>query len=142
MDLYEALKSGTSAQELVDTFNKELASATKRFKEEEAKKKKEEETKTKREARLTFCRKDVIDSIITYVAAVFDKELTKEETKEAEAAALKALTEFEKEIDDINKISNLFTDAFDKTNEKITKVKENSAKEDKDLIKEFIREFF
>ena len=66
MDLYQALKNGTSEEELRETFNKDLAFARARIKQES-------EAEKKRAA----ARKTLKDAINTYADAynvAFDKE--------------------------------------------------------------------
>lgn len=66
MDLYQALKNGTSEEELRETFNKDLALARARIKQES-------EAEKKRAA----ARKTLEDAINTYADAynvAFDKE--------------------------------------------------------------------
>ena len=81
MDLYEALKSGTPADELVATFNKELEAAKAKLKEE-----------TEAERMLSYHRSCLADAIYDYISALtgaetlsftipeIEKELKKQDT--------------------------------------------------------------
>ena len=79
MDLYEALKAGTSAQELLDAFYKDLDAANERITaekaEEEAKaaaaKQKEEE---ERQHQLSIARADAADFLADYLNILFQKD--------------------------------------------------------------------
>lgn len=65
MELYEVLKSGTSPEELEETFHKELASAMKRISEEQEQEKKKSQIKD--------CRKALAESICLYKSALLGK---------------------------------------------------------------------
>lgn len=80
MDLYEALKAGTSAQELLDAFYKDLDAANERIAaekaEEEAKaaaaaKQKEEE---ELQYQLSVARADAADFLADYLNILFQKD--------------------------------------------------------------------
>lgn len=80
MDLYEALKAGTSAQELLDAFYKDLDAANERIAaekaEEEAKaaaaaKQKEEE---ELQYQLSVARADAADFLADYLNLLFQKD--------------------------------------------------------------------
>lgn len=86
MDLYEALKSGTCAEELSNKFNEELKDAMKRVKEEKeaeaAEKKKtedlkkiEELKKLKYEEDLADARDYLAEDLLTYIDVLFGGEL-------------------------------------------------------------------
>ena len=63
MDLYEALKAGTSKEQLQETFKKELEEATMRLAAETAK------TET-----LTNSREKLIDAIIDYTQTYYNEQ--------------------------------------------------------------------
>ena len=67
MDLYEALKSGASTDELVKTFYKDLSSAQERIKEE-----KEEEKNSKKKEWVDSCRTCLANAIFDYMEAMGD----------------------------------------------------------------------
>ena len=77
MDFYEALKSGMTAEEITEGFNKELEEAIKRIEEErEAKRRKavEEEQKIKGKAALVAARHKAAAEVIEYLRVLFEVE--------------------------------------------------------------------
>lgn len=77
MDFYEALKSGMTAEEITEGFNKELEEAVKRVEEErEAKRRKaaEEEQKAKGKAALDAARRKAAAEVIEYLRVLFEVE--------------------------------------------------------------------
>lgn len=77
MDFYQALKSGMTAEEITEGFNKELEEAVKRVDEErEAKRRKaaEEEQKAKGEAALNAARQKAAAEVIEYLRVLFEVE--------------------------------------------------------------------
>lgn len=77
MDFYQALKSGMTAEEITEGFNKELGEAVKRIEEErEAKRRKaaEEEQKVKGEAALDAARHKAAAEVIEYLRVLFEVE--------------------------------------------------------------------
>lgn len=75
MDFYEALKSGMTAEEITEGFNKELEEAVKRVEEErEAKRRKtaEEEQKAKGKAALDAARQKAAAEVVEYLKTLFD----------------------------------------------------------------------
>lgn len=77
MDFYEALKSGMTAEEITEGFNKELEEAVNRFEEErEAKRRKaaEEEQKAKGKAALDSARRKAAAEVIEYLRVLFEVE--------------------------------------------------------------------
>ena len=77
MDFYQALKSGMTAEEITEGFNKELEEAIKRVEEErEAKRRKaaEEEQKVKGKAALDAARQRAAAEIVEYFKTLFDVE--------------------------------------------------------------------
>ena len=67
MDLYEALKSGASEDELYDSFKREVAKAQKRITEETAQIAKEKVQQEK----LAAARKNAVDAIYSYLDLFF-----------------------------------------------------------------------
>lgn len=119
MDLYEALKDGTSTSELLGTFYKELDAAAKRIEkekaEEEAAKKeaelkaqklKETKEKAKKEA-TNKARQDVIFAIAKYAAIVLDKPLVEKDVNWLDSEfqklenTMKKLQDLKKELNEI-----------------------------------------
>lgn len=94
MDLYEALKAGTSTDELVKTFYKDLSGAQERIKKE-----KEEERNLEKKQWADSCRMDLADAIFDYMGAIgdlFDYDFSlKDHDYET---IVKALESFEKEM--------------------------------------------
>ena len=77
MDFYEALKSGMTAEEITEGFNKELEEAIKRVEEErEAKCRKaaEEEQKAKKRAALNAARQRAATEVIEYFKTLSEVE--------------------------------------------------------------------
>ena len=68
MDLYEALKAGTSADELIKTFNEDLAKAQERLKQEGK----------KREA-FAKSRKALVEAIYNYIKTFLGDDFKKED---------------------------------------------------------------
>lgn len=103
MDLYEALKAGTSPEDLLKKFHEELDAANARLVEEAAASKEAERKATE----LIDARTYLADAIIEYGEALFgDKPLTLTEVENI-------LKDFEKEVKDefsiLRKWENLFT---------------------------------
>ena len=164
MDLYEALKSGLSADELENQFLSDLAAAKARYqKEEDEKKKAEKEAEEKRKAEeIALTRSIAADSLADYFETVFGEENCKgitaktieQDLKDLEANWEKIinwsgslfnsgfLTNFDKYWDELNKI--LKTDLPKekaKTKEEKPKNKitfDTKFKTDDDIIKEFL----
>ena len=77
MDFYQALKSGMTAEEITEGFNKELEEAIKRVEEErEAKRRKaaEEEQKAKKKAALNAARQRAATEVIEYFKTLSEVE--------------------------------------------------------------------
>lgn len=164
MDLYEALKSGLSADELENQFLTDLAAAKARYqKEEDEKKKAEKEAEEKRKTEeIALTRSIAADSLAEYFEAVFGVEKCKGLTAETIEQDLKDLetnwkkiinwsknpfnnefiTNFDNYWDELNKI--LKTDLpKEKTKTKEEKPKnkitfDTKLKTDDDIIKEFL----
>lgn len=113
MDLYEALKSGTSEEELLKMFHKDLDAATARITKE-----KEAEEKAAADAEyLSDCRECLAEAIIEYAEAFLGEgscTLAIDET-------INLLKEFEKEMKKAKEFS-------DKMNETLTKAKKENKK--------------
>lgn len=162
MDLYEALKSGLSADELENQFLTDLAAAKARYKKEEDEKKKaEKEAAEKRKAEeIALTRSIAADSLAEYFEAVFGAENCKCVTAETIEQDLKDLeanwektinwaknfnsgfTNFDKYWDELNKILKIdLPKTKEKTKEEKPKNKitfDTKFKTDDDIIKEFL----
>ena len=113
MDLYEALKSGTSEEELLKMFHKDLDAATARITKE-----KEAEEKAAADAEyLSDCREILADSIVDYIEALLEEGNCNLSIDEI----TNLLKEFEKEAKKVKEFS-------DKMNETLTKAKKENKK--------------
>lgn len=72
MDLYEALKSGMTAEDITKGFNKELEEAVKKIEEERLRA--EEKHRTKSEAALNVARHKAAAEVIEYLKVLFEVE--------------------------------------------------------------------
>ena len=88
MDLYEALKAGTSAEELLKAFHKDLDEANARISAEE-------EAAADKEY-LADCRECLADAIIEYAKAFLGEDLDKSFSVES---VVETLEGFEKEME-------------------------------------------
>ena len=121
MDLYEALKGGTSADELVATFTKEL---------EAAKAKLKEETEAEQVAQY---RSKLADAIYDYIAALTGFETPVFTVEKIE----KGLKDIEKEFVPVLTLLSGFTSAKEEDC-KLFKT-ESKAKTDDDILNQFIK---
>ena len=87
MDLYEALKAGTSAEELLKAFYKDLDEANARIAAEQ------KEAAADKEY-LTDCRECLVEAIIEYAKALFGEDLDESFSADSVIETLKG---FEKE---------------------------------------------
>lgn len=122
MDLYEALKDGTPADELVATFTKELEAAKAKLKEE-----------TEAERMLSYHRSCLADAIYDYISALTGAETLSFTIPEIE----KELKGVEK---DLGPVLTLLS-GFQSTKEEDYKLfkTESKAKTDGDILAEFIK---
>lgn len=121
MDLYEALKSGTSADELVATFTKELEAAKAKLKEE-----------TEAE-QITEYRKYLAAAIYDYIAVLTGFETPVFTVEEIE----KGLKEIEKDISPVLTLLSGFQ-STKKEDSKLFKT-ESKIKTDDDILDQFIK---
>jgi len=147
MDLYEALKSGLSADELQNQFMTDLAAAKARYQKEEDEKKEAE--KQQREEELNDLRSIVAGDLEEYFEMVFGKENCKnltageieQELKDLESSWEKSLN-WIKSWDDLDKIwSTVLSKNKSETKEEKPKKKvvfDTKFKTDDDIIKEFL----
>lgn len=116
MDLYEALKAGTSEEELLKAFHKDLEEATARIA-------KEEEEAADQEY-LNVCREYLADAILDYAYAIFGEELDESESC-SEEYIIEILKNYEKEM-------KQFVDLSNKLHENLKDIKNKN--KDKDFI--------
>jgi hypothetical protein len=121
MDLYEALKSGTPADELVATFTKELEAAKAKLKEE-----------TEAE-QITEYREYLAEAIYDYISALIGFETPSFTVADIE----KELKDIEKDLDPVLTLLSGFASAK-KEDYKLFKT-ESKAKTDGDILAEFIK---
>ena len=117
MDLYEALKAGTSADELIKTFNDDLAKAQVRLKQE-----------SKRKELLEKSKKTLTEAIYNYVKAYLGDDFKKENISIEYIDSLLSNTEKELGILLKNNSDNK------KSSLKVT----NKFFDDDDIIKQFL----
>jgi hypothetical protein len=113
MDLYEALKSGTSEEQLLKMFHRDLDAATARI----AKEKEAEEKAAANAEYLSDCREVLANDIVDYIKAFLGEgncALSIDET-------INLLKEFEKEMKKAKEFS-------DKINETLTRAKKENKK--------------
>ena len=136
MNLYEALKAGTSTKELVDNFYKDLSKASKRIAEEK-KQKMAEEAAAKKEELKSF-RSALINSALNYTKKYTELILhEKIEDEEIEALAKdfeQILTKSEEAMKNLTSLSE--KDIFE--NNKNIKIFSSSSL-DNDIINDFLR---
>lgn len=133
MDLYEALKAGTSAEELLKAFHKDLDEANARIAAEE-------EAAANKEY-LADCRECLAEAIIEYAKAFLDEDLD-------EAFSVKSVVEtlegFEKEIEQTVTFSKKLDKMLKETkneNKKPVGIKATtrSIDDDDDIITQFLK---
>lgn len=148
MDLYEALKSGLSVDELQNQFMTDLAAAKARYQKEEDEKKETE--KQQRAKELEYRRRIAAEDLEDYFKMIFGAENCKNLTAETIEQDLKDLeTSWEKNLNwiirswnDLDKIWNtIFSNNKSETKEKKPEKKtvfETKIRTDDDIIKEFL----
>jgi ABC-type Zn uptake system ZnuABC Zn-binding protein ZnuA len=106
MNLYEALKSGTTADELKETFTKELEEATAKLKKEKEEAQKRAEEKKAHEEYLDLCTRDLAYAFIDFYTALLGKEFSTEEVLKFNDVyeALKSINKINMTIDTDDKI--------------------------------------
>lgn len=140
MDLYEALKSGTSSEELLNAFNKELDAAKTRIKEEKATAAKEKE----RERALNTSRYAFAYALNDYAKAILNRDEPFEEDEDLFIDNLEeALIEFEKEMKKTfefsDKLEKIFKATEKKEEKKFIPFNNYSANSDDEIINSFLR---
>ena len=149
MDLYEALKSGASEDELYDSFKREVAKAQKRITEETAQIAKEKVQQEK----LAAARKNAVDAIYSYLDLFF-KPYVGETKKEIapKSTILAALVDWEKDylsiLENLERIKTAFStkttakkDAPLPAKSQKTTFFNSMEEKDKDIILDFLKSF-
>lgn len=133
MDLYEALKAGTSEEELLKAFHKDLDEANARIAAEE-------EAAADKEY-LADCRECLAEAILEYTKALLGEDLD-------ESISVKSVTETLKEFEEDVKRTVAFSKKLDKILEKAKsenkkpvgiKVTTRSIDDDDDIIAQFLK---
>lgn len=130
MDLYEALKAGTSEEELLKAFHKDLDEANARIAAEE-------EAAADKEY-LADCRDSLAEAIIEYTKALLGEDLD-------ESISVKPITEtlkgFEEDVKRTVTLSKKLNKVFEKTNNEPIgiKVTTRSVDDDDDIITQFLK---
>lgn len=134
MDLYEALKGGTSEDELQKSFDEELAKARMRIAAEK-KKEEEESLKKVKQQQVDYCREALAESILEYANSLFGSDILAIYPIEDIEEELK---NFEKEVDNLYDLLSTFNDLLKKAEiETPLKVKKSSRSDD-DIIQSFL----
>lgn len=115
MELYEALKSGTSVQDLETAFRNQVKKAQERI----AKEKAEQEEKDRKNLKLAHQRTEFAKSMINYIALILDEDPADfaDSTKEIE----QKLLELEEDLKKISKVKLNLKKTFDQINSKTEK---------------------
>ena len=124
MDLYEALKNGTTPEELVATFHKDLEAAQKKYDKE-----------AQSDKALDAARGNLAGAICVYAQALFGEEMDHSDTKDVE----QLLKDKEKEIKDTVKLLKELKELADNIDSKMPKDKK--PKTDDDILKAFLGSF-
>ena len=142
MELYEALKSGTSLEELEAAFRDQVKKAQERI----AKEKAEQEEKDRKNLKLAHQRTEFAKSMINYIALILDEDPIgfADSTKEIE----QKLLELEEDLKKLSKITPNLKKTFDQINSEIGRKKSTSVDPlsklmsnvdvDDDIIKAFL----
>lgn len=147
MELYEALKSGTSAEDLETTFREQLKAAQTRILKEKEKEEAEAKERERKETELTLFREELAQTIYNYAEALFKKEDIEEDIDNYTSVdeIKNILIKEEKELVDIVKITKKIENTLNSVNT-IKKVSPNSPETfegnidsfDDDIIKRFL----
>ena len=133
MDLYEALKAGTSAEELLKAFHKDLDEANARIAAEE-------EAAADKEY-LADCRAALAEAIVDYAEAYFGEDLDEDAVNADDLE--KTLIEFEKEMESALSFKRRLDKVLAKAkseNKKPVGIKITTrSTDDDDIIRDFIK---
>ena len=136
MDLYEALKGGTSEDELQKSFDEELAKARMRIAAEK-KKEEEENLKKVKQQQVDHRREALAESILEYADSLFGSDILAIYPIEDVEEELK---NFEKEVDNLYDLLSTFNDLLKKAEVETPslKVKKSSKDADDIIIQSFL----
>ena len=135
MDLYEALKSGTSEDELQKSFDEELAKARMRIAAEK-KKEEEESLKKAKQQQVDHRREALAESILEYADSLFGSDILAIYPIEDVEEELK---NFEKEVDNLYDLLSTFNDLLKKAEVETPSLKvKKSSRSDDDIIQSFL----
>lgn len=124
MDLYEALKSGTTPEELVATFHKDLEAAQKKYNKE-----------TQSNKALDAARGNLAGALCVYAQALFGKDMDPTDVYDVE----QVLKDKEQEIKDTVQILKELKELANDIERKMPKDKK--PKTDDDILKAFLGSF-
>lgn len=130
MDLYQALKSGDSADNLLQTFLTDLDKAQEKIKKEK------ESQKTRW---LEFQREKLVDSLIDYFNALSKYSFSKAEHDECKKAIIDTLTNSEKGLSEYFDKEMFLTKEQEKKEEKSNSLKFDYCFSDNDIISNFLK---
>ena len=135
MDLYEALKGGTSEDELQKSFDEELAKARIRIAAEK-KKEEEESLKKAKQQQVDHRREALAESILEYADSLFGSDILAIYPIEDVEEELK---NFEKEVDNLYDLLSTFNDLLKKAEVETPSLKvKKSSRSDDDIIQSFL----
>lgn len=136
MDLYEALKGGTSEDELQKSFDEQLAKARMRIAAEK-KKEEEENLKKVKQQQVDHRREALAESILEYADSLFGSDILAIYPIEDVEEELK---NFEKEVDNLYDLLSTFNDLLKKAEIETPslKVKKSSKDADDIIIQSFL----
>lgn len=130
MNLYQALKSGDSADNLLQTFLMDLDKAQERVKKEK------EDQKTRQ---LKFQREKLADSLIDYFNALSKYSFSKVERDECKKAIVDTLANSEKGLSEYFDKEMLLAREQEKKEEKSNSLKFDYCFSDNDIINNFLK---
>lgn len=133
MDLYEALKAGTSEEELLKAFHKDLDEANARIAAEE-------EAAADKEY-LAGCRNSLAEAIIEYIKALLGEDLDDSISVESVVETLKGFEEDVKRTVTFSKrLDKIFEKAKSENKKPVgIKVTTRSIDDDDDIIAQFLK---
>ena len=132
MDLYEALKAGTSAEELLKAFHKDLDEANARIAAEQ-------ETTADKEY-LANCRDSLAEAILEYTKALLGEDLDESISVKSVTETLKGLEEDVKRAVTLSKKLDKILEKAKSENKKPVGIKATTRSiDDDDIIAQFLK---
>ena len=133
MDLYEALKAGTSEEELLKAFHKDLDEANARIAAEQ-------KTAADKEY-LDTCREDLAEAIIEYTEALLGEDLDESISVKSVAETFKGFEEDVKQTVTLSKkLDKMLKEAKSEDKKPVgIKVTTRSIDDDDDIIAQFLK---